>query len=192
VGRSDDTAAHPLCVLLLPAPLERFILRDQAEDLLRAPRVVAVGPGRIPGGAYGRLPAAAADRLAAARGRRIVAALRDGGGTPRVVVIFHALQEPIARAILRAVPGCELWYWRWDRYERACDAPPALRRRLDALHESAAREAALIPAVSHELARLEREAGRDATLVPMSADGGPTGRCCARSPSAWATSSSCC
>ena len=41
MGRSDDTAGHPLCVLLLPAPLERFILRDQAEDLLRSPRVVA-------------------------------------------------------------------------------------------------------------------------------------------------------
>ena len=42
-------------MLLLPAPLERFILRDQAEDLLRAPRVVALGPGRVPYGAYARL-----------------------------------------------------------------------------------------------------------------------------------------
>src|SRR3954466_9024136 len=47
--------ARPLCVPLLPAPLERFILRDQAEDLLRAPGVVAVGPGRVPYGAYARL-----------------------------------------------------------------------------------------------------------------------------------------
>jgi hypothetical protein len=173
VGRSDDIAGRPLCVLLLPAPLERFILRDQAEDLLRAPGVVAVGPGRVPAGAYGRVPGVVADRLAAARAQRIVAALRRHGGAPRVVVIFHALQEPLARAILRAVPGSELWYWRWDRYERAYDAAPRLRRRLEAMHAAAAAEAALIPAVSDELVRLEREEGRDATLVPMSADAFP-------------------
>ena len=44
-----------LCVLLLPRELERFILRDQAEDLLRAPNVVAVDPPRVPYGAFGRL-----------------------------------------------------------------------------------------------------------------------------------------
>jgi len=27
----------PLCLLLLPRPLPQFILRDQAQDLLRAP-----------------------------------------------------------------------------------------------------------------------------------------------------------
>ena len=32
--------SDPICVLLLPAPLEHFILRDQAEDLLRASQVV--------------------------------------------------------------------------------------------------------------------------------------------------------
>jgi hypothetical protein len=173
VGRSDDTAERPVCLLLLTAPLERFILRDQAEDLLRAPGVVAIGPGRVPAGAYGRLPALGADRVAAARARRIVAALRRRGGVPRVVVIFHALQEPLARAIRRAAPGCELWYWRWDRYEAAEDASGRLRRRLDALHEAAAAEAALVPAVSVELVRIERAAGRDATLVPLSADAFP-------------------
>jgi hypothetical protein len=173
VERRDDTAGRPLCVLLLPAPLGRFILRDQAEDLLRAPGVVAIGPGRVPAGAYGRLPRLAADRLAAARARRVLAALRRRGGVPRVVVIFHALQEPVARAVADGVPGCEIWYWRWDRYERAHDASPRLRRRLEALHESAAARATLVPAVSDELVRLERAAGRDATLVPMSADAFP-------------------
>ena len=168
---SHRSAGRPLCVLLLPAPLGRFILRDQAEDLLRAPGIVAVGPGRVPTGAYGRLPRPFADRLAAVRARRVLGSLR--GGVPRVVVIFHALQEPVARAILDAVPGCELWYWRWDRYERAYDAAPRLRARLEALHEAAARRAALVPAVSDELVRLERAAGRDATLVPMSADAFP-------------------
>lgn len=163
--------SRPLCLLLLPAPLERFILRDQAEDLLRAPGVVAVGPGRVPYGAYARLPRALADRLAAVEARRVLRAVR--GGTPRVVVIFHALQEPVARAILDAVPGAELWYWRWDRYERAYDAAPRLRDRIEALHEAAAARAALVPAVSDELVRLERAAGRDAELVPMSADAFP-------------------
>jgi hypothetical protein len=170
VDRPPAPPGRPLGVLLLPAPLRRFILRDQAEDLLRAPGVVAVEPGRVPYGAYGRLPQAAADALARREAARV---LRGLGGTPRVVVIFHALQEPPARAILDAVPGCELWYWRWDRYERAYDASPRLRARLDELHARAARRAALIPAVSEELVRLERVEGRDATLVPMSADAFP-------------------
>jgi len=161
-------------VLLLPAPLERFILRDQAEDLLRAPRVVALGPGRVPYGAYARLPAAAAARLAAFEARRLLRALR--GGAPRVVVIFHALQEPVARAMVDAVPGCELWYWRWDRYEMAYDASPRMRARLAEMHEAAAAHAALVPAVSDELVRLEQAAGRDAALVPMSADAFPAPR----------------
>jgi hypothetical protein len=164
--------SRPLCVLLLPASLERFILRDQAEALLGAPGVVAVGPGRVPYGAYGRLPRAAADRLARLDARRVLRTL-PAGTTPRVVTIFHALQEPVARAIADAVPGCELWYWRWDRYERAYDASPRLRARIEALHEAAAARAALVPAVSDELVRLERAAGRDAALVPMSADGFP-------------------
>jgi hypothetical protein len=166
----DPSRSGTLCVLLLPAPLRGFILRDQAEDLLRAPGVVAVEPGRVPYGAYGRLPRAAADRLARLQARRV---LRSLDGEPRVVVIFHALQEPVARAIAEAVPGCELWYWRWDRYERAYDASPRLRGRLDELHGAAARQAALIPAVSEELVRLERDEGREATLVPMSADAFP-------------------
>jgi hypothetical protein len=164
--------SRPLCVLLLPAPLERFILRDQALDLLRAPGVVAVAPGRVPYGAYGRLPRVAAAGLARLEARRVLRRLPEGT-TPRVVTIFHALQEPVARAIVEAVPGCELWYWRWDRYERAYDASPRYRDRIEALHEAAARRAALVPAVSDELVRLERDAGRDAALVPMSADDFP-------------------
>ncbi|HEX2104901.1 MAG TPA: hypothetical protein VHF51_14695 [Solirubrobacteraceae bacterium] len=162
-----------LCVLLLPAPLRRFILRDQAEDLLRAPGVVAIEPGRVPYGAYGRLPRGAAERLARIEAARV---RRGLAGEPGVVVIFHALQEPVARALLDGAAGAELWYWRWDRYERAYDASPRLRARLEELHDRAARRATLIPAVSHELVRLEREAGREAALVPMSADAFPAPR----------------
>ena len=88
-------------------------------------------------------------------------------------MIFHALQEPVARAMVDAVPGCELWYWRWDRYEMAYDASPRMRARLAEMHEAAAAHAALVPAVSDELVRLEQAAGRDAALVPMSADAFP-------------------
>ena len=69
--------ASPLCVLLLPRTLEAFILRDQAEDLLRAPGVVAVEPGRVPYGAWARLPRAPGVRLAGVVAARILQRL-DG------------------------------------------------------------------------------------------------------------------
>jgi hypothetical protein len=163
----------PICVLLLPAPLERFILRDQAEDLLRADGVIAADPPRMPYGAFGRMPLVLGDALAARQARRLVRTLRRRVGEPRVVVIFHALQYQLGRAVVAQTPGAELWYWRWDRYERAYDASPRLRARLEALHEQAAQRAGMVIAVSDELARLEGVAGRKATLVPLAADGFP-------------------
>ncbi len=166
--------SDPICVLLLPAPLERFILRDQAEDLLRADGVVAVDPPRVSYGALGRLPGPLAEGLAARQGRRLLRALRRGPGEPGVVVMFHAVQYPVARALVAlAGDGCELWYWRWDRFERAYDASPRLRGRLERMHELAAERAALTLVVSEELARLERAEGREATLVPLAADAFP-------------------
>jgi hypothetical protein len=163
---------EPLCVLLLPRPLERFILRDQAEDLLRATGVVAVDPPRLPYGLYGRVPDSVGAALGAASGRRLVRALRRRG-TPRAVVIFHPLQYPVARAVVAEAEGCELWYGRWDRYEEAPDAGPAMRGRLAELHEQAATRSALTFVASEALAALEREAGREATLVPLAADAFP-------------------
>ena len=49
-------------------------------------------------------------------------------GEPRVVVIFHPLQYQLGRALTAAAPGCELWYWRWDRFENAYDAHRAPAR----------------------------------------------------------------
>jgi hypothetical protein len=169
----SDDALRPLCLLLLPRPLAGFILRDQAEDLLRAPGVVAVEPPRLPYGALARLPRALGDRLAAAQARRLVRALRKRGDRPAAVVIFHPVQTLLARAVQRAVPGCELWYGRWDRYERAYDAGPRLRERLQRLHDEAAGASSLTFVASGELARLESERGRDATLVALAADGFP-------------------
>jgi hypothetical protein len=142
--------ARATAVLLLPRDLPGFILRDQAEDLLRAPGVVAVSPGRVPYGAYLRVPPAAADRLAALQARRL-----SLPGAPRAVVIFHPVQEPLARALRRRHPEAELWYGRWDRYEEAQDASAAQRVRLRALHERALAAATLTFTASDALAELD-------------------------------------
>jgi hypothetical protein len=160
----------PTCLLLLPGPLAAFILRDQAQDLLRAPGVIALEPGRVPYGVYGRAP----DRVGAALARRVARELVRGlDGPPRVVVIFHPFQEPLATAIVNQAEGCELWYGRWDRYEHAYDAGPKLRARLARLHDRAATASTLTFVASERLAELEQEAGRDATLVPLAADSFP-------------------
>ena len=161
---------RPLCLLLLPRPLEGFILRDQAEDLLRADGVVAVDPPRVRYGALARLPPVLGDVLANGVAKRLVKALRRNGDRPKVIVIFHPVQVLLARAILARVDDCELWYGRWDRYEHAYDAGPHLRERLAELHEAAAELSSLTFVASDELARLENEAGRTATLVPLAAD----------------------
>src|ERR1700759_392131 len=136
--RAMDPVPPNLCVLLLPRDLESFILRDQAEDLLTGPGVIAVEPARIPYGAYLRLPEAVGDGLAASQARRMRLP-----GVPKAIVIFHPLQYPLARGLIVAHPDAELWYWRWDRYEVAYDATPRQRERLEDLHLAASARAAL-------------------------------------------------
>jgi len=162
------TVARSLCVLLIPRTLDSFILRDQAEDLLRAPGVVAVDAPSPPYGIVGRLPGPIGRAVASAQARRL-----GLPGEPRAVAIFHPFQLPLARALLERHPEAELWYGRWDRYEHAYDAGPLTRRRLERLHADAARRSALTFVASERLAELEREAGRDATLVPLAADSFP-------------------
>jgi hypothetical protein len=164
---------RPLCLLLLPRPLDRFILRDQAEDLLRADGVVAVDPPRIPYGALARLPHAVGEVLANRVAKRLIRVLHRNGDRPKVIVIFHPVQALLARAILARADDCELWYGRWDRYEHAYDAGPHLRARLSELHEAAAELSSLTFVASDELRRLEEDAGREATLVPLAADAFP-------------------
>jgi hypothetical protein len=166
----------PICVLLLPAALESFILRDQADDLLRADGVIAVDPPRMPYGAFARMPLSIGDAVAARQARRLVRTLRRRVGEPRVVVIFHTLQYQLARAIMGHAPGCELWYWRWDRFERAYDAGERQRERLELLHEQAAERSSTIVTASDELARIEGMAGRRAITVPLAADSFPAPR----------------
>jgi hypothetical protein len=165
-GRDDEPPG--LCVLLLPRALEQFILRDQAEDLLTAPGVLAVEPARVPYGAYLRLPASVADGLAATQARRLRLP-----GVPRAIVIFHPLQYPLARGLIAQHPDAELWYWRWDRYEVAYDANARQRARLEELHLAASLRAAVTVVVSDALGELAREEGSEPVLVPLAADSFP-------------------
>jgi hypothetical protein len=167
---SDDL--RPTCVLLLPRPLEQFILPEQAEDLLRGGDVVAVDPPRPGYGAALRLPDRPADVVAGRQAASIVRDLEGDGRGARVVVFFHATQQPVAAA-LRARTGAELWYWRWDRYEVAGDADADRRARLTALHRRAAQAASLVVASSVRLEELAREEGRPTVLSPLAADGFP-------------------
>src|SRR3954470_9881758 len=154
----------PIAGLLLPRTLESFILRDQAEDLLTGPGVVAVEPARISYGAYLRLPASVADGLAAAQARRLKLP-----GIPRVIVIFHPLQYPLARGLIAQHPDAELWYWRWDRYEAAYDASRRQKARLEELHLAASLRAAVNIVVSDALG----EGVEEPLLVPLAADSFP-------------------
>lgn len=163
-----DDEPPGLCVLLLPRELEAFILRDQAEDLLTAPGVVAVEPARVPYGAYLRLPTSVADGLAATQARRLRLP-----GVPRAIVIFHPLQYPLARGLIAQHPDAELWYWRWDRYEVAYDASPRQRDRLEDLHLAASMRAAVTVVVSDALGDIAREEGSEPVLVPLAADSFP-------------------
>jgi hypothetical protein len=170
VDQSTSGDSKPIALLLLPRVLEDFILRDQARDLLRAPRVVAVEPARMPYGAYARLPRWVGATVAWLQARRLRMKIR----TPvAVIVMFHPLQLPLARALQNRYPKAELWYSRWDRYEHAYDASPPLRRRLEALHAHASDQADFVFAVSDALADLEHEAGRHAVVVPSAHDSFP-------------------
>ncbi len=151
----------PTALLLLPRRLETFILGDLARDLLRAPRVAALEPGRVPYGVYGRMPPRAARSVARGSARRLRLA-----GDLRVVVMFHPLQWPLAAGLLERHPRAALWYSLWDRYDHALDAPPRRRDRLAAFHAAAADRADWTFAASDALADLEREAGRAAAVVP--------------------------
>jgi hypothetical protein len=96
---------RPLCVLLLPAPLETFELRERAEDLLTAPGVAAVDPPRLSYAGAARLGEGFADGLASVQARRMRLP-----GYPLALVVFHPLQYPLARALAGIHLDAELWY----------------------------------------------------------------------------------
>jgi hypothetical protein len=120
---------RPLCVLLLPAPLEAFELRERAEDLLAARGVAAVDPPRLSYSGAARLGESFADGLTVVQARRLRLP-----GHPRALVVFDPLQYPLARALAGLHPDAELWYG-------PIAVPEGGRER--ALHELAAERAVL-------------------------------------------------
>src|SRR3954454_6508937 len=163
-SRALDVRERPIAVLLLPRALEQFILREQAEDLLRAEGVVAVEPARMPYGAFGRLPLGMADALGASQARRLKLK-----GDFRTIVLLHPLQLSLCRALRARYRDAELWYGRWDRYEHAYDANARMRERLELLHAEAAERAAFVFVASDALVEIERADGREAALVGLAA-----------------------
>jgi hypothetical protein len=119
----------PLLVLLLPARLEAFELREHAEGLLRSPAAVAVEPGRV---GIGALPPGIVDGLAHGQAKRMRLP-----GVPTAFVLYHPRQYPLARALLGRHPGAELWYGR------PADAAVDGGDRMQELHLHAVRRAAL-------------------------------------------------
>ena len=93
--------SEPLAVLLLPAKLEDFELGEHARDLLSIPRVLALEPSRFnpPRWLRETLPMRTARRL-------------KFPGEPRVFVLYHPRQYPLARALWARYEQAELWYVR--------------------------------------------------------------------------------
>ena len=95
------TDKEPLAVLVLPSRLEEFELAGHARDLLAIPRVVAVEPARK------RRSRPAREMMAALHARRL-----RFPGEPRLFVLYHPGQYPLARALLGVHEQAELWYVR--------------------------------------------------------------------------------
>ena len=94
----------PLLVLLLPARLEEFRLRELAEELLAAPGALAVEPARVSYRALGGLPPALAYHVARRQAKRMKLP-----GTPRAIALFDVHQVPLAVSLSQRHPGAEIW-----------------------------------------------------------------------------------
>jgi hypothetical protein len=88
-----------LAVLLLPGALEGFELEAHARELLSIPRVIALEPSRV------RTPRFLRNPVSLRQARRL-----RFPGRPRLVVLYHPAQYPLARALLTHYDELELWY----------------------------------------------------------------------------------
>jgi hypothetical protein len=100
----DTSELEPLGILLLPCQLEEFELADHARSLLAIDRVVAIEPPRR------RTPRWMRDMLPARQARRL-----RFPGEPRLLVLYHPSQYPLARALVARYAESELWYIGLDR-----------------------------------------------------------------------------
>jgi hypothetical protein len=99
-----EPAEDPLAVLLLPGRLEGLALEAHARDLLSIPRVVALEPSRV------RPPRFLRDAISVRQARRL-----RFPGRPRLLVLYHPAQYPLARALCAYHEDLELWYVLPDR-----------------------------------------------------------------------------
>jgi hypothetical protein len=127
-----------LAVLLLPGKLEGFNMEAHARDLLSIPRVIAVEPSGV------RPERALRDSVSLRQARRL-----RFPGRPRLLVMYHPAQYPLARALCAYHEDLELWY---------IPPAPAALQRAD-------------PAHSRELLALDLLARDRATQLLTFADG---------------------
>lgn len=95
--------SEPLALLLLPSKLDEFELAAHARILLRIPRALALEPGRL------RTPRLLRQSAPVRAAKRIRLP-----GEPRVIVLYHPEQYPLARALSARYEQAELWYIRPD------------------------------------------------------------------------------
>lgn len=86
-------------MLLLPSALEGFELESHARELLAIPRVIALEPSRLPTPRFMR------NAVSVRQARRL-----PFPGRPRMVVLYHPAQYPLARALISHDHELELWY----------------------------------------------------------------------------------
>ncbi len=122
---ADDS----LAVLLLPGRLEGLALEAHARDLLSIPRVVALEPSRM------RPSRSLRDAVSVRQARRL-----RFPGRPRLLILYHPAQYPLARALCACHEDLEVWY-----------IPPG-RGALEAADQAHARELLVLDELARERA----------------------------------------
>jgi hypothetical protein len=97
--RAPASGEDPLAILLLPGRLEGLAMESHARDLLSIPRVVALEPPRVHSGRSLR------DAVSLRQARRL-----RFPGRPRLLLLYHPAQYPLARALCACHEDLELWY----------------------------------------------------------------------------------
>jgi hypothetical protein len=97
--RARADADDPLAILLLPGRLEGLAMEAHVRDLLSIPRVVALEPSRLRPGRSVR------DATSLRQARRL-----RFPGRPRLLLLYHPAQYPLARALCACHESLELWY----------------------------------------------------------------------------------